>query len=221
MSNTAKFLAAVGFACAALAWAALAEAGEVNLRSAKESGDERIILVVGDSLSAAFGVPLEQGWVALLERRLQSKSKLYRVHNASVSGDTTRGGLERIDSLLERLKPSIVLLELGGNDGLRGLSLSATRENLSAMVRKSLAARAKVILLGVYLPPNLGPVFNDRFKQIFVDLSDEFDVPLVPFLLEGIGGVSELMQADGIHPTTQAQPIMLDNVWPVLEPELD
>jgi acyl-CoA thioesterase-1 len=180
----------------------------------------RNIVILGDSLSAAFGIDIERGWVRLLEQRLAVAAPGYVVRNLSISGETTRGGLARIDAALARWTPALVVVELAGNDGLRGLSLSETRANLTAIVDRSLAAGAQVVLVGIRLPPNLGPVFNERFYGIFLDLSREKPIALVPFLLEGIGGVDSLMQADGIHPTEAAQPLMLEHVWDVLAPML-
>ena len=179
-----------------------------------------VLVVLGDSLSAAYGIDVEDGWVALLERRLAQTHPQWRVINASVSGDTTAGGLTRLPRLLDEHRPRLLVLELGGNDGLRGIDFGTTRSNLEAIIERARAAGAGVLLVGMQLPPNLGAAFNGRFVQIFADIATEDAVPLVPFLLEGIGGVDELMQADGIHPTAAAQPRMLENVWPYLEPLL-
>ena len=178
------------------------------------------ILVVGDSLSAGYGLAPEAGWVELLRQRLQNLSLNYRVINASITGDTTRGGLARLPQALEREKPAIVILELGGNDGLRGFSLKFTRDNLSKMINLSQQANAKVLLLGVQLPANYGKVFRDRFQQIFVDLASLHQIASVPFFLEGIAETRAMMQPDGIHPSTEAQPLILDNIWPELQPLL-
>jgi len=174
------------------------------------------VLLVGDSISAAFGLEIEQGWVKLLEQRLAEKNQPYSVVNASVSGDTTAGGLARLPALLEQVEPELVVIELGGNDGLRALPVGNMQQNLSAMVRLSREAGADVILLGMRIPPNYGPRYSDAFEQAFVTVAEEHDVPLVPFLLEGIGGVEGKMQSDGVHPTAAAQTLLLDNAWPAI-----
>lgn len=179
------------------------------------------ILLIGDSISAAFGLEIEQGWVSLLQKRLEDQDYPHRVVNASVSGETTAGGLARLPALLEQVQPELVIIELGGNDGLRGLPVANMQQNLSAMVEQSRASGADVILLGMRIPPNYGPRYNDAFEQVFVDLSQSLDVPLVPFLLEGVGTVPELMLDDGIHPGAAAQPLLLDNAWPVIQQWLD
>lgn len=181
---------------------------------------EPLILVVGDSIGAAYGLPVERGWTQLLERRLRREGYDYRVLNASVTGDTTRGGLARLPDLLERHDPSIVILELGGNDGLRGISTREMRQNLERMVERSREAGARVLLLGMRLPPNYGAAFTERFHQVYHRVAREQDLPLVPFLLEGVATDETLMQADGIHPNAAAQPVLLDNVWPRLQPLL-
>ena len=179
------------------------------------------ILLIGDSISAAFGLEIEQGWVSLLQKRLEEQDYPHRGVNASVSGETTAGGLARLPVLLEQVQPELVIIELGGNDGLRGLPAANMQQNLSAMVEQSRASGADVILLGMRIPPNYGPRYNDAFEQVFVDLSQSLDVPLVPFLLEGVGTVPELMLDDGIHPGAAAQPLLLDNAWPVIRQWLD
>ena len=185
--------------------------------------DAAAILVVGDSLSAAYGMALEEGWVAGLERRLGERALPYRVVNASISGDTTRGGVSRLPDALRRHRPAIVVLALGANDGLRGFPLDHTRANLAAMVRESRAAGARVLLLGMRVPVNLG-VYADVFHALYAEIALEHGVALVPFFLEGVGDRSELMQADGLHPRAEAQPRLLENVWsglaPLLEPAL-
>lgn len=172
------------------------------------------ILLVGDSISAAYGLEIEQGWVRMLEQRLAERKQPYTVINASVSGDTTAGGLARLPALLEQHEPALVLIELGGNDGLRALPIDRLQQNLSAMVQLAQQAGAKVILLGMRIPPNYGPRYTDAFERVFGDVADEHSVPLVPFLLEGVGGVDGMIQSDGVHPTAAAQSILLDNVWP-------
>lgn len=172
------------------------------------------ILLVGDSISAAFGLEIEQGWVTLLEQRLAEENYPHEVINASVSGDTTAGGLARLPALLEQVKPALVVIELGGNDGLRALPTANMQQNLSAMVALARNAGADVILLGMRIPPNYGPRYSDAFEKVFIEVADEHDAALVPFLLEGVGGVEGLMQGDGVHPTAAAQSILLDNAWP-------
>jgi acyl-CoA thioesterase-1 len=182
---------------------------------------ERVLLVVGDSLSAGYNMRLDQAWPSLLQQRLQGNGHSYRVVNASITGDTTQGGRARLPRLLANHAPDMVIIELGGNDGLRGLSLQVTRDNLSAMIEASLEAGADVLLTGIMLPPNYGPAYTEKFQAIYPQLAAQYDLPLVPFLLEGIALDPELMMADGIHPTASAQPRLLDNVWSVLAPRLD
>ena len=178
------------------------------------------VLVVGDSISAAFGLETSEGWVHMLQQRLDTEKYDYRVVNASISGDTSSGGLARLPALLEEFDPEVVIIELGGNDGLRGQPPAQLNRNLAAMVELSREADAEVVLLGMRLPPNLGQRYTSAFAQAFDSLAEERDLPYVPFLLEGVGGVEGMMQADGIHPTAGAQQRLLDNVWPVLEPLL-
>jgi len=178
------------------------------------------VLVVGDSISAAFGLETSQGWVHLLQQRLDTHAPDHRVVNASISGDTSAGGRARLPTLLEEHEPDVVILELGGNDGLRGQSPAQLKANLAAMVEQSQQAGSKVLLLGMRLPPNLGQRYTTAFAQAFDSLAQEQALPYVPFLLEGVGGVEGMMQADRIHPTAGAQQRLLDNVWPVLEPLL-
>jgi len=177
-------------------------------------------LVVGDSISAAFGLETSQGWVHLLQQRLNDGEHDYRVVNASISGDTSAGGLARLPALLSEHEPDIVIIELGGNDGLRGQPPAQLKRNLAAMAEQAQQAGAKVLLLGMRMPPNLGQRYTSAFADAFDSLAAEKDLPYVPFLLEGVGGVQGMMQADRVHPTAQAQELMLDNVWPVLEPLL-
>ncbi|NKC12382.1 MAG: arylesterase [Gammaproteobacteria bacterium] len=178
------------------------------------------LVVLGDSLSAGYGIRAEQGWVTLLERRLDALGYEVTVVNASISGDTTHGGLTRLPKLLARFERGILVLELGGNDGLRGLSLSDTRANLNAIIEQAQAGGFAVLLVGIKLPPNLGPVFNRAFQNIYPDLAAKHELPLVPFLLEGVALEPALMQSDGIHPKAEAQERLLDNVWPYLKPLL-
>lgn len=174
------------------------------------------ILVLGDSLSAAYGLEIRSGWVSLLQQRLDAQKLPYKVVNASVSGDTTAGGLARLPKLLAQHRPSVVIVELGGNDGLRGLSPEQARKNLTQIVTQAKAAGAKVLLCGIRLPPNYGTQYNERFRRIFTDVATEQRVPLVPFVLDGLTPDSADVQQDGIHPTAKAQPQILENVWGAL-----
>jgi acyl-CoA thioesterase I len=182
--------------------------------------DSATLLVVGDSLSAAYGLRQEEGWVELLQRRVTREKLHYNVVNASISGETTAGGLSRIPGLLARHRPSVVLIALGGNDGLRGTPLATMRTQLSAMIQLCLAHNARVVLAGVELPPNYGNAYAGDFNASFAAVARENRVPLVPSLLAGFGARSELFQADGVHPIAIAEPRILDNVWPVLRPVL-
>ncbi len=200
--------AAMAAALPGAAWAAAA-------RSAPP-----VILVVGDSLSAEYGIARGSGWVALLERRLAGKGVAARVVNASVSGDTTAGGLARLPALLTSHRPTHVVLELGGNDALRGLPLASTEKNLSKMVQLARSAGAQVLLVGMQVPPNFGGEHARRFAELFQSVATQHKVAFVPFLLAGVADgpdPTRLFQADRIHPTAEAQPRMLDNVWPALE----
>lgn len=179
------------------------------------------ILVVGDSLSAAHNIPQDQGWVALLQDRLnQRATPAPEVINASISGETSAGALARLPDLLRGHQPSLVLIELGGNDGLRGLPPAELAANLDAMIRISRDAGAKVLLIGTELPPNYGSAYRDRFRAVYSDLARRHGVVLLPFLLAGVALEPGLMQDDGLHPTAAAQPRVLDNVWSVLQPML-
>ncbi|NHW01358.1 arylesterase [Stutzerimonas degradans] len=178
------------------------------------------VLVVGDSISAAFGLETSQGWVHLLHQRLAEQARPRSVVNASISGDTSAGGLARLPTLLAEHRPEVVILELGGNDGLRGQSPAQLKQNLAAMIEQSQQADAKVLLLGMRLPPNYGRRYTDAFAQVYHELADERDVALVPFVLEGVAGEPGMMQGDGVHPTASAQAQLLENVWPALAPLL-
>lgn len=177
-------------------------------------------LVVGDSISAAFGLDTQQGWVSLLQKRIDAQGREVRVVNASVSGDTSAGGLARLPALLAEHEPALVIIELGGNDGLRGVPLAQLKQNLEEMVRLARDAGAQVALLGMRLPPNYGRRYGEGFAAVFDEVARERQVTLLPFFLEGVGGVPGLMQADGIHPTAEAQARLLDNAWPLLAPRL-
>jgi len=181
---------------------------------------QQTLLVLGDSLSASYGLAQEHGWVSLLQQRLSNEKHPYRVINASISGETTSGGLYRIDALLTTHRPDIIILELGANDGLRGLSLEATRSNLESMIQRAKKSGAKVLLIGMRIPPNYGPSYAEPFHKLFETLAKKYRISRVPFLLAAIAGQREYFQADGLHPTAEAQVLMLDTVWPVLQPML-
>jgi acyl-CoA thioesterase-1 len=178
------------------------------------------ILVVGDSISAGFGLDTGRGWVSRLDARLHEQGLDHQVVNASISGDTTSGGLTRLPALLERHRPQLVVIELGGNDGLRGQPPALMQKNLQTMVEASRRSGAKVLLLGMQLPPNYGERYTRAFAKVFEDVAVAADVALVPFFLEGIGGVPGMMQSDGIHPAEAAQTRLLDNAWPAIKPLL-
>jgi acyl-CoA thioesterase-1 len=178
------------------------------------------ILVYGDSLSAAYGLAQEQGWVNLLARRLHAERLDYKVANASISGETTHGGRNRIEGELKTHRPAVVIVELGANDGLRGTSIDSTRANLEAIIDASRRAGARILLVGMRLPPNYGATYVGKFQQIYADIAKKKKVPLVPFLFEGFGEDPKYFLPDGIHPTAQAQAVMLDTVWKELEPLL-
>jgi acyl-CoA thioesterase I len=186
---------------------------------AAEAG-KPVIVVLGDSISAEYGLPRDTGWVALLRQRLADERIDYSVANASISGDTTSGGRARMPELISRLKPSIVIVELGANDALRGVPLDTTEDNLRTIVEEAQEARAKVILVGMFVPPNYGPAYTQRFHAIYGTLARELNVKLVPFLLAGIENKPEMFQSDQMHPNQQAQPVLLQNVWPALAPLL-
>lgn len=181
----------------------------------------RTILVFGDSLSAAYNLRVDQGWVALLQKRLRAQGYGYDTVNASISGETTSGGLERLPRALALHRPAIVILELGANDGLRGLPLATTREHLAQMIELAERAGAKVLLLGIRLPPNYGPRYGDAFVMIYRELAARFHLPLVPFLLEKVALHPGLMQSDGLHPNAEGEGPVLETVWPYLAPMLE
>lgn len=178
------------------------------------------LLVLGDSISAAFGLDTRQGWVSLLEQRLAAEGFDYQVVNASVSGDTSAGGLARLPTLLTEHRPDLLIVELGGNDGLRGQPPVQLQQNLAAIIQSARESGARVLLLGMQLPPNYGARYNALFSQVYADVAGAAQVPLLGFFLDGVGGVPALMQGDGIHPNAAAQPRLLDNLWPQLKPLL-
>lgn len=182
-----------------------------------------VVAVVGDSLSAEFGLARGSGWVSLLAQRLAARPSGASVLNASISGDTTAGGLARLPALLKEAHPAIVVIELGGNDALRGTPIPEVRRNLDAMAARAAAAGAKVLILGIQVPPNYGRRYNDEFAQMYAAVAAAHDAALVPFMLKGVADrpdARDWFQADGIHPIAKAHPLILDNVWPALEPLL-
>lgn len=179
------------------------------------------ILVLGDSLSSAYGISDQQGWVKLLEEKLDENGYPHNVVNASTSGDTTRDALSRLDATMERHRPDIVIIELGGNDGLRAFSIDAIERSLTRILEAVRESGAKILLAGMRMPPNYGPVYTRAFEALYPSLAEQFDAALVPFFMQGVATDPELMQEDGIHPNAAAQPRLLDNVWPVLEPLLE
>jgi acyl-CoA thioesterase-1 len=183
-------------------------------------GARPVVLVVGDSLSAAYGMDPAQGWVALLAARIAERGLPHRVVNASISGDTTRGGRSRLPGALDRHRPALVVIELGGNDGLRGVPLEETERNLAALIESARGRGAEVLLVGMQIPPNYGRVYADGFRDLYPRLAERYGVVLVPFLLEGVAGDPRWMQVDGIHPRSDAQGRILENIWPHIEPLL-
>lgn len=195
--------------------------GLVGLPMRAARADEaRNLLILGDSLSAEYGLPRGSGWVALLAQRLEKEQRHWQVVNASISGETTSGGHTRLPALLTRHRPRLVIIELGGNDALRGLSLQQTREHLEAMVQASRQSGAQVLLLGMQMPPNYGPDHAARFQAMYREVARKFKIGLVPFFLSAIADrpdIAEWFQPDRIHPTVKSQPLMLDTVWPELK----
>jgi len=192
----------------------------LGLMLAAQNAAAGTVLIVGDSISAAFGLDTRAGWVSLLEQRLEREGFKDDVVNASITGDTSANGSARLAPLLAEHKPALVILELGGNDGLRGMPPAQLQQNLASMIDRSQAAGAKVLLLGMQLPPNYGARYTKAFADVYPQLAEQKNVPLVPFFLDGVGGVPALMQADGIHPAANAQGKLLENVWPALKPLL-
>lgn len=178
------------------------------------------IVILGDSLSAAYGMEISQSWPSLLQQRLIENGYAHRVFNSSIAGDTTQGGATRLPRLLDKNQPDVVILELGGNDGLRGLPIEVTGKNLSSMIEQSQSAGASVILSEMRIPPNYGRTYTEKFNTLYTTLADQYGVSLLPFLLDDIALEPGLMMADGIHPTAEAQPMILEKVWIQLEPLL-
>jgi len=205
-----------GFGKKLLAWCALA----LLTIGANAYSAPKTLLVVGDSLSAEYGLARGSGWVALLEKKLQASSSDVRIVNASVSGETTSGGRTRLPALLTRHKPDIVVIELGANDGLRGLPVAAADANLRAMVAAARKADARVLLVGMRIPPNYGRDYSEKFFAMFGRISRDEKVPLAPFMLDGVAEKADLFQADRLHPLASAHPVILANIWPSLQPML-
>jgi len=175
------------------------------------------ILVYGDSLSAAYGIPQQQGWAALLKEKLTRENLNFEVINASISGETTSGGLTRLARTLEQTKPQTIIIELGANDGLRGLPVKNMRDNLDAMIQLSKKSGARVLLIGMRIPPNYGQKYTEEFSQTYTNLASQHKIPVVPFMLENVAAKPDLIQQDGLHPNTLGQPIILENIWPALQ----
>ncbi len=190
------------------------------LVEAAHAASPKTVLVLGDSLSAAHNIPVESGWVHLLGDRLAKMEPGWTVVNASISGETSLSGRNRLPALLEKTHPSVLVIELGANDGLRGLPLAQLRDNLAAMVDAGQQAKARVVLVGIELPVNYGPQYRDGLRAVYAGLAHEKKTALVPFLLDGVALKPALMQEDGLHPVASAQPLVLDNVWGALQPLL-
>lgn len=185
------------------------------------SNETARILVIGDSLSAAYNMQTKEAWPSLLQLRLTEDGYAWQVFNSSITGDTTESGVARLPRLIKRYSPGIVIIELGGNDGLRGLPLEVTRQNMAAMIEMSKEQGAQVLLAGIRIPPNYGEQYVSQFESMYPELAAQYDTALVPFFMDGVALDPALMQADGIHPSVEAQPVLLDNVWPILKPVLD
>ena len=184
--------------------------------AAEPNGGGPSVLVFGDSLSAGYGIDVDQSWPALLQSRLAEEGYEHSVVNASISGETTEGGATRIVGALDEFSPELVILELGGNDGLRGFPPARIRENMTRIIEQTRATGASIVLLGIRIPPNYGPRYTSMFEDVYRNLAVEYDVPWIEFFMDGVALNDELMQDDGIHPTAEAQPILLDNAWPII-----
>lgn len=178
---------------------------------------EETLLIMGDSLSAAYGIQTDQGWVSLLEKKLQQQNSSVQVINASVSGETTTGGLQRLPAALDRHQPAWVFIELGANDGLRGGSIDIMRNNLSQMIQLAQQAGAQPVLFEMHLPPNYGATYTRWFRQSYTKLAEQYQIPLMPFFIQDVAGKERYIQPDGLHPTAQAQPLILARVWPMID----
>jgi len=191
------------------------------LATATQAASPPTVLVFGDSLSAGYGVDVDQTWVALLQSRLTAQGYEHRVINASISGETTQGGMTRIDAALDNFSPDLVILELGGNDGLRGFPPEIIKENIRSIIAASRDRGAAAVILGIRIPTNYGSRYTQAFEGIYRELATELDVPWIEFFMEGVALNEELMQEDGIHPNAEAQPMLLDNAWPIIHEALD
>ena len=191
------------------------------LFGAAAAAEPPAVLVFGDSLSSGHGIDVDRSWVALLQERLEKLGYEHRVVNASISGETTEGGVARIDATLERFDPALVILELGGNDGLRGLPPERMKSNLQTIIEKTRATGAGVVLLGIRIPPNYGPRYTRAFENVYRELAGELGVPWIEFFMDGVALNEELMQDDRIHPNEKAQGVLLDNAWPAIRQALD
>lgn len=186
-----------------------------------DSAKAPTILVFGDSLSSGYGIDVDQSWTTLLQAKLQGQSYKHRVVNASITGETTEGGAARIQGTIERFKPAVIILELGGNDGLRGFPPERMRDNLRTIIETSKSGGATVVLLGIRIPSNYGPRYTEAFEGVYRELAAELDVAWVRFFMSGVAMNTDLMQDDGIHPNADAQPILLDNAWPIIRQALE
>ena len=193
----------------------------VFLAATAESAEPPTVLVFGDSLSAGYGIDVDQSWTSLLQSRLQEQGYEHRVVNASISGETTEGGATRIGSAVDTFSPALVILALGGNDGLRGFPPARMRDNLETIISTSKASGASVVLLGIRIPSNYGSRYTQAFESVFRETAESLDVPWIEFFMDGVALNEELMQDDGIHPNAAAQPVLLDNAWPIIETALD
>jgi acyl-CoA thioesterase-1 len=194
----------------------------VLLMSASAAGNgSPTVIVFGDSLSAGFGIDVDQSWTALLQSRLEKLGYEHRVVNASISGETTEGGAARIESTLSNFSPDLIILELGGNDGLRGFPPERIKDNLTRIIEQSKASGADVVLLGIRIPTNYGPRYTAAFEAVYRQVAENLDVKWIEFFMEGVALNDELLQADRIHPNAEAQPILLDNAWPIISATLD
>jgi acyl-CoA thioesterase-1 len=191
------------------------------LTSAAHAGESPTILIFGDSLSAGFGIDVDQSWAALLQKRLEKQGYEHRVVNASISGETTEGGATQIESAIDTFAPELVILELGGNDGLRGFPPARIKDNLKAIAERARASGAEVVLLGIRIPTNYGPRYTQAFEATYAEVASELDIGWIEFFMEGVALNDELLQEDRIHPNAQAQPILLDNAWPIIRATLD
>ncbi|HWK70444.1 MAG TPA: arylesterase [Burkholderiaceae bacterium] len=210
----------IGWRSVVVALSGILFAGAVAQADVADKSQDKTILVVGDSLSAEYGLRRGSGWVELLARRLHAEQQGYQIRNTSISGDTSSGGVARLPEALRRHQPAIVIIELGSNDALRGLSLQMTRDNLAEMMDMARQARAQVLLVGMQIPPNYGRKYAEQFQQLFPEVAQQHGAALVPFLLEGMATDRSLFQPDGIHPNEEAQALLERNVWRQLEPML-